>query len=134
MSFINLITGGITGLVGKYFDNKAAESDAKHTRKLTRINNTASWETTAVGQMAKSFKDEWFMFVFSLPLVAIFISPFVDLVMVGEYTQGCLQTAALSGIAGLKQAPDWYCYVLGMQVGASFGVKGAGEIVNKLRK
>lgn len=133
MGIWSILTGGVTTLVGKYFDNKAAESDAKHTRKLTKIQNVASWETTAVGQMAKSFKDEYLMFIFTLPLIAIFISPFVDLVMLGNYTQGCLQTAAMTGLKGLAETPDWYTYLIGLMVGASYGVKGVGQVVNKLK-
>ena len=129
----SLLTGGITTLVGKWFDNKSKESDAKHEQKITKITQQGDWETTAVAQMAKSFKDEWFMFIFSLPLIAIFVSPFVDLFMLGEYSQGCLQTAAMSGLSGLSAAPDWYVYLISMMVGVSFGVKGIGKVVTGLK-
>lgn len=134
MSLLNIVTGGITGLVGKYFDNKAKESDAKHERKLTKINNIADWETTAVAAMAKSFKDEYLLLIFTLPLIAIFISPFVDLFMLGEYTQGCLQIAAMEGLTGLSTTPDWFTYIIGSMVGVSFGLKGVGNVINKMKK
>ncbi len=134
MGIWNLITGGVTGLVGQYMDNKKAEGAAKHERKLTKINQAGNWETTAVGQMASSMKDEWWTFWLSLPLIAIFISPFIDLIMLGEYTQGCLQIAALKGLAGLESAPTWFTYLIGISISASFGIRGVGEVVNKLRK
>lgn len=129
----SLLTGGITTLVGKWFDNKSKESDAKHEQKITKIAQQGDWETTAVAQMAKSFKDEYLLFIFTLPLIATFISPFVDLFMLGEYTQGCLQKAAATGLAGLESAPDWYTYLIGMMTGVSYGIKGVGNVVNKLK-
>lgn len=134
MSIWNVLTGGVTNLVGKYFDNKAKESDAKHERKLTKIVQAGDWETTAVGQMASSLKDEWWTFWLSLPLIAIFISPFIDLIMAGTYTEGMILTAALAGLSGLEEAPAWYTYLVGISVSASFGIKAVGETVNKLRK
>jgi hypothetical protein len=134
MSFWNVITGGVTGLVGKWLDNKAKESDAKHEAKITKIHQAGSWETTAAVQMASSLKDEWWTFWLSLPLIGIFISPFIDLIMIGEYTQGMIMSAALKGLNGLEQAPVWYTYLVGISVSASFGIRAVGETVNKLRK
>ncbi len=133
LNIASILTGGITNLVGKWFDNKSKESDAKHIQKLTKIETQGNWETTAVAQMAKSFKDEYLLFIFTLPLIATFISPFVDLIMLGNYTQGCLQTAASTGLKGLEDAPDWYTYLIGMITGVSYGLKGVGNIVNKLK-
>ncbi len=133
MGIWSLLTGGVTSLVGKYFDNKKAESDAKHQRKLTTIGQKGVWETTAAVAMAKSFKDEYLMLIFTLPLIAIFISPFVDLYMLGEYTQGCLQVAAMEGLQGLSKTPDWYTYIIGIMVSTSYGVKGAELVLNKLK-
>lgn len=131
----NLITGGITSLVGKWLDNKQEKQQAIHQSKMTAINNKADWETTAVSQMAQSLKDEWLLFWLTLPFITIFVSPFVDLFMSdAPYVQGQLLTAAVTGLQGLDLVPDWYTYLFGLIVGASFGVKGVGEVVNKLRK
>ncbi|AUR89286.1 TMhelix containing protein [Vibrio phage 1.121.O._10N.286.46.C4] len=134
MSIWNVVTGGVTGLVGKYFDNKKAVNEAKHVQKITKIQQAGDWETTAVGQMASSLKDEWWTFWLSLPLIAIFMSPFIDLFMVGQYAQGMIMAAALKGLAGLDQAPTWYSYLVGISVSASFGIRAVGETINKLRK
>ncbi|MCP4437737.1 MAG: hypothetical protein GY810_02240 [Aureispira sp.] len=134
MGILNLLTGGITSLAGQYMDNKKAIGAAKHERKLNKINQTGDWETSSISQMASSMKDEWWTFWLSLPLIAIFTSPFIDLIMLGEYTQGCLQIAALKGLAGLESAPTWFTYLIGISISASFGIRGVGGIVNKLRK
>ena len=134
MGFWNILSGGVTGLLGKYFDNKKAVVDAKHTQRITKIEQAGNWETTAVGQMASSLKDEWWTFWLSLPLIAIFMSPFIDLMMIGEYSQGMIMIAALEGLAGLDSAPTWYSYLVGISVSASFGIRAVGETINKLRK
>lgn len=131
----DLVVGGITSLTGKYFDNKKEKQQAKHIRKLADINNKAGWETISIKGMAGSLKDEWWVMVFSIPLVAIFTSPFVDLLMSDlPYEQGSLLVAGKLALSGLSSAPDWYTYLLGMMIGASFGVKGVGQIMNDLRK
>lgn len=135
MGIWSIITGGVTDLVGKYFDNKKEKQEQIHSQKVAQIQGKHDWETMSVRAMVSSLKDEWFTLVFSLPLVSIFVSPFVDLFMIDSpYVKGQFMDAGLSGLAGLSSAPDWYTYLLGMMVGASFGVKGVGGIINKLKK
>lgn len=134
MFLIDTIVGGITGLAGKYFDNKKEKQAATHTQKMSVIQNRTNWETVSLKGMAASLKDEYWTLIFSVPLVAIFISPFVDLFMSDlPYQTGSLMTAGHAALTGLTGVPTWYTYILGMMIGASFGVKGAGEIMNKLR-
>ncbi len=130
MGIWNLVTGGITSLVGKYFDNKQAQQEQKHTQKMQCILGKQDWEITAVAQMAQSFKDEWFMFIFSLPLILTFISPLVDLYMLGEYSQGMFLTAAQEGLQGLESCPTWYVSTIMMMVGVSFGTKGFHKVLD----
>lgn len=135
MGLWSVLTGGITSLVGKYFDNKKEQQSQTHTQKMQHIQGKQDWETFSIKQMASSLKDEWWTFWFSLPFVSIFCSPFVDLLVSDQpYQSGMLMNAALQGLQGLESTPTWYTYLLGLMIGASFGVRGVGEVVNKLRK
>lgn len=128
------LTRGITTLLGKWFDNKAEQQTLKHTKQMQKLEGKQEWETMSITQMASSLKDEWWTLWFSMPLVAIFCSPFLDLWMTDEpYREGMLMEAALKGLQGLESTPSWYTYFLGIMIGASFGIKGVGGVINKLR-
>lgn len=123
----SILTGGITSVFSSWMDNKTAKSEAKGRLEVAKIDAKATWETIAANGMKDSWKDEWFTIIFSIPLVSTMISPFVDLVVMlytgGSYVDGQLLTAGLEALAGLDLAPTWYTTLLGVMVGASFGVK-----------
>lgn len=134
MGIWNILTGGVTQLVGQYFTNKQEQQKQTHTQKMQIITGKQDWETLSIKQMAGSLKDEYLLFIFSLPLITIFCSPLVDLLMLeGSYQKGQLMTAALLGLQGLESTPLWYTYTLGIMISASFGIKGADKMINKLR-
>ena len=60
----------------------------------------------------QSFKDEWLVALFSIPLILSFC---------GEWGR----TIVAEGFAALETMPDWYQYTLGVIVAASFGVRSA---------
>ncbi|OUU16195.1 MAG: hypothetical protein CBB97_23305, partial [Candidatus Endolissoclinum sp. TMED37] len=64
-----------------------------------------------------SWKDEWLVILFSIPLILAFIPG-----MEGVVEQGFAQ---------LEQMPDWYQYSLGVIVAASFGVRSATKFFKK---
>ena len=88
-----------------------------------------------IDQMASSWKDEWFTLIFSMPLINLFASPFVDLVMIGNYQQGMLADAASVALNNLDQAPDWYVFIVIMMVCLSYGYrKGLDQILGLVNK
>ena len=81
-----------------------------------------------------SWKDEYLLIIFSLPLIGMFVSPYVDLIVLlytnGSYTNGMLSQAATEALTNLGTAPNWYVMVIFTMVGASFGVKKLTEFMN----
>jgi len=121
------IVGAVGGMFNTWMGNRKAKQEAKGRLEVAKLDAKANWETEAASGMRDSWKDEWFTVVFSLPLISILVSPFLDLA-VGMYSglpyvEGQLLTAGLASLSGLDGAPDWYTRILGVMVGASFGVK-----------
>ncbi len=69
----------------------------------------ATWDSTAQKQMTASWKDEWFVLLFSIPLVLSFIPQYQDEV--------------LEGFRVLSKTPDWYIYLVFGIVSATFGLR-----------
>jgi len=72
-------------------------------------------------EMAKgsqsSWKDEWLVILFSIPLILAFIPGMEEVVA--------------NGFQQLEQMPEWYQYSLGVIVAASFGVRSATKFFGK---
>lgn len=69
----------------------------------------ADWDTTAQKQMTTTWKDEWFVLLFSTPLVMAFIPS--------------LQNYVLVGFTILAETPDWYMWLVAGIVSATFGLR-----------
>jgi hypothetical protein len=72
--------------------------------------------TALIGPIS-SWKDEWLVILFSIPLILAFIPGMEDIVS--------------RGFQQLEQMPEWYQYSLGVIVAASFGVRSATKLFNK---
>lgn len=86
-----------------------------------------------IAQMAKSFKDEFTMFVIFTPLVTSMISPYVDLYFVlqsGSYELGMLAAASSEAIASFNNMPVWYTSIVILMIMWSWGA--SKEIINKI--
>jgi hypothetical protein len=68
----------------------------------------ADWDTNAQNQMPYTWKDEWFVILFSVPLVLAF-TPMSDWV--------------LKGFDVLSKCPDWYMWLVVGIVSATFGLR-----------
>ena len=69
----------------------------------------ANWDTEAQNQMKTSWKDEWFVFLFSIPLIASFIPEYQDDI--------------LKGFETLEKTPEWYIMLVMGIVAATFGLR-----------
>ena len=91
---------------------KLTEAEAKAKIMLSEHTSVADWERIMAEGSQNSFKDEWLVGLFSVPLVLSFC---------GEWGRKSVQ----EGFTALEAMPDWYQYTLGVIVAASFGVRSA---------
>lgn len=103
--------------------------------KLKQITAQLDEDGERVRQMSTSYKDEWFMFLFSIPLVNMFISPFVDLMYMTEYKDNMLADAAAEALQNLDSAPSWYIVIILTMVFLSWGYRrGLDTVVDLIVK
>lgn len=113
----------IANLAGSWLDAKTTKQAAEAKLKLTEAEakakillsektSVADWERIMAEGSQSSFKDEWLVGLFSIPLVLSFC---------GEWGRDIVA----NGFAALETMPDWYQYTLGVIVAASFGVRSA---------
>lgn len=110
---------------------KRSENEMKLTALTAQINE----DSERVRQMSKSWKDEWFTFLFSIPLINMFISPFVDIYFMQDYRDNMLADAAKEALNNLDSAPTWYIVVMLTMTFLSYGYrKGLDNIMNLIPK
>lgn len=125
---LNLLIGPITQLAGTWLEGKVEKSKAETGAKVAKARAEATimekkatgeidWDITMAEGSKHSWKDEWLVILFSVPLILAFIPG-----MEGVVEQGFTQ---------LEQMPDWYQYSLGVIVAASFGVRSATKLFQK---
>tara|TARA_B100000787_G_C16078200_1_gene243185 strand:- start:3 stop:377 length:375 start_codon:yes stop_codon:yes gene_type:complete len=114
----------IANLAGTFLNNRAEEKQAKHQAKMNVIQNDANWESKMADASASSYKDEYLILLLTSPVIAIMYGAVTDSPEIIERVRYGLET--------LELLPDWFTYMLGIGVTASFGVKGADKIM-KLR-
>ncbi len=100
--------------------NKAKAQEQEHEVRLKKIDVAtelakqgikveADWDARAQEEMKNSWKDEWFVILFSIPLIAAF---FPD-----------LQEYVLRGFGVLDETPEWYMMLVVGIVAATFGLR-----------
>ncbi len=99
-------------------EQKVTEIKAKTELMQQQIKGEADWDLEAIKNTQGSWKDEWLVLLFSIPLILSFC---------GEWGRDIV----FNGFQALSQAPDWYKYTLGVIVSASFGIKGATKFFKK---
>ncbi|MEM1352011.1 MAG: hypothetical protein AAGF27_06685 [Pseudomonadota bacterium] len=88
---------------------RAAIEQARANAATMKAQHESSWELLALQQTGRSYKDEWFTILLSVPLVLAFVpggSPYVQ-----------------SGFEALSLTPQWYGLFLGAAVSLSFGIR-----------
>lgn len=100
--------------------NEAKYLDKEHEIKMKKLDINfelakqgqkieANWDANAQNNMKYTWKDEWFVILFSIPLIAAFIPS--------------LQDDILKGFEVLSKTPDWYMWLLIGIVTATFGLR-----------
>ncbi|SFC07205.1 hypothetical protein [Pseudoalteromonas denitrificans] len=100
------------GLVKEVISGHQKIKQAKTIAKINRIND---WENSQADAAKTSWKDEWFTVLLSIPFAMCFIPEFA------QY--------AHMGFEHLSQTPDWYRWMFGLAVGASFGVRIGNQFI-----
>ena len=124
----NLLIGPIADLAGTWLEGKVEKTKAETGAKVARAKAEATiMEKKATGEldwdleMAKgsqsSWKDEWLVILFSVPLILAFIPG--------------MEGVVANGFQQLEKMPQWYQYSLGVIVAASFGVRSATKFFGK---
>ena len=123
MSFFNAL-GPIADLGRTWIEGKVAKTKAKAEAEaavmINQSKSAADWETAMARASNTSWKDEWITILFSIPLALAFVPSAVPYVR--------------EGFAVLATMPQWYQYGLSVIIAASFGVRGAIGIMNKVKK
>ena len=121
---IQSLIGPIAELAGGWLKGKAdanaaaanlklVEAEAKATIMKNAATSESDWERFMAQGTLNSWKDEYLVLLFSIPLILSFL-PF-----------DWAKQAVTDGFAALETMPDWYSYTLGVIVAASFGVRSA---------
>ena len=116
---------GVAGDAIKGFvDTKKAKAEQKLTAikaeteiKKKQIAGEMDWNLEAIKGSQDSWKDEWLVILFSIPLILAFIPGMEEVVA--------------NGFSQLEAMPQWYQYSIGVIVAASFGVRSATKFFGK---
>ena len=137
----SLFSGSFT-LIKQWYEGKQknAEQELSIRQQEAKTNNEIRLQVAKgeldntnerIKMMNSSWRDEWFTLLFSIPLLNLFISPFVDIVMVAEYREGMLAEAASEALTNLDNAPLWYIVIVLIMFCLSFGYeKGIDKILD----
>ena len=115
------LIGPIANLAGTWLEGKVEKTKAETGAKVARAKAEATiMEKKATGELEwdlemargsqSSWKDEWLVILFSIPLILSFC---------GEWGRDIVA----DGFAALDTMPQWYQYSLGVIVSASFAVR-----------
>lgn len=101
-------------------ENESKERDRQHELNLKKVDIAfelakqgqqieADWDTNAQQDMKTSWKDEFYVILFSIPLIMAFIPDMQDIV--------------LKGFETLNKMPDWYMLLVTGIVASVFGLR-----------
>lgn len=126
---LQALIGPLTELAGGWLKGKAdkqaadaklklTEAEAKAKIMLSKETSVADWERIMAQGSTQSYKDEYLVLLFSIPLILSFC---------GEWGR----TAVAEGFVALEAMPEWYQLTLGIIVSASFAVRSATKFFGK---
>ena len=120
---LQALIGPVAELAGGWLKGKASaqaasanlklvEAEAKATIMKSAATSEADWERIMAQGTQNSWKDEFLVILFSIPLVLSFC---------GEWGR----ITVSDGFEALATMPEWYQYTLGVIVASSFAVRSA---------
>jgi hypothetical protein len=123
------LLGPVASLAGSWLDAKTSkqaaeaklkltEAEAKSKILLSKETSVADWERIMAQGTQNSWKDEYLVGLFSIPLILVFT---------GEKGR---QIVA-EGFVALESMPEWYQYTLGVIVASSFAVRSATKFFRR---
>jgi hypothetical protein len=126
---IQALIGPLSELAGGWLKGKAdkqaaeaklklTEAEAKAKIMLSKETSVADWERIMAQGSTQSYKDEYLVLLFSIPLILSFC---------GEWGR----TAVAEGFVALEAMPEWYQLTLGIIVSASFAVRSATKFFGR---
>jgi hypothetical protein len=84
---------------------------------LKQAQSNSDWEKVMAHNMGSSWKDEYILILWSIPMVLCFIPGLVNYVY--------------DGFRALEQTPEWYRIAWGVIISASFGYRTINGLLNK---
>ena len=125
---LTALIGPIASLAGTWLEGHVEKGKAKTEAEVAKkkaeavvyerkANAEIDWDLEAIKGSASSWKDEWLVILFSVPLILAFIPG--------------MEGVVANGFEQLKAMPEWYQYSLGVIVAASFGVRSATKFFGK---
>lgn len=112
------ILGSVGSLATSYIDGKTAAQKAEAQIKMKEATGDIDWDLAAIRATQGSWKDEWVLILFSIPLILAF-------------TGDSGRQMVAEGFAALDGMPQWYQLSLGGIVSASIGFKGISKFYGK---
>ena len=117
------LLGPVASLAGSWLDAKTTKQAAEAKLKLTEAEarskillsektSVADWERIMAQGTTNSYKDEYLVILFSIPLILVFTGK-----------KG--REIVAEGFVALQAMPEWYQYTLGVIVASSFAVRSA---------
>ena len=124
---LQMIVGPIASLASNWLEGrnekikattkvKIAKAEAEAAILEKKATGEIDWDLAQAEASEGSWKDEWLTVVFTLPLI---------LLLFGQ------EERVNNFIIALSNCPEWYQYMLGTIVAASFGFRGAAKFMGK---
>ena len=124
---LQMIVGPIASLASNWLEGrnekikattrvKVAKAEAEATILEKKATGEIDWDLAQAEASEGSWKDEWLTVVFTLPLI---------LLLFGQ------EERVNNFFLALSNCPEWYQYMLGTIVAASFGFRCAAKFMGK---
>ena len=111
----------VGSLASTWLDGKVAANKAEATIRMKEATGDIDWDLAAIRATQGSWKDEYILILFSIPLILSFC---------GEWGR----VIVADGFMALSGMPDWYQYSLGGIVASSLGTKGLAKFYGPNKK
>ena len=126
---LTALIGPIASIAGTWLEGRVEKTKAKVKADVARAEAEAvvmqkkatgeiDWDLKMADASASSWKDEWLVILFSIPLILAFC---------GDWGRQIVS----EGFTALEAMPQYYQYTLGTIVAASFGTRAATKFFGK---